>query len=89
MGRYVLSPGIFENCNDLNPGGGEYQLTDAIGLFSTRIPSGDSSIGENASIAVPKPGGFEPRHHGHGRSETRQIVLSALEEGECPIRSKA
>lgn len=39
MGRYVLSPGIFDELHALNPGaGGEYQLTDAIRALLGREP---------------------------------------------------
>lgn len=39
MGRYVLSPTIFEELRSLNPGaGGEYQLTDALRSLLLREP---------------------------------------------------
>jgi len=83
MGRYVLSPGIFRELHDLNPGaGGEYQLTDAIRALldkesvwgfvyrGKRLDCGTKAgwLRATTIMAMEDP-------------ETRQIVLSALEEG--------
>jgi len=39
IGRYILTPGIFEILDKMTPGkGGEYQLTDALNILATQGP---------------------------------------------------